>query len=147
MVTAVCSSSPREIENRIEADHPVVSVAALFSSLCRIKMPTVTKLANTSMQISKCIKSVKAFSAEQSAEILPVPWFRLVPTFSLHIFFLLSLYLLLLCGSMTPQPAPASAGEESEEDQQFRTIFQEIAGDVSCFFLSKQRVLILCGEF
>lgn len=32
---------------------------------------------------------------------------------------------------MTPQPAPASAGEESEEDQQFRTIFQEIAGDVS----------------
>ncbi|CAG01231.1 unnamed protein product [Tetraodon nigroviridis] len=29
------------------------------------------------------------------------------------------------------QPAPASAGEESEEDQQFRTIFQEIAGDVS----------------
>lgn len=33
MVTAVCSSSPREIENRIEADHPVVSVAVLFSSL------------------------------------------------------------------------------------------------------------------
>lgn len=31
----------------------------------------------------------------------------------------------------TTQPAPASAGEESEEDQQFRTIFQEIAGDVS----------------
>lgn len=29
------------------------------------------------------------------------------------------------------QPAPASAGEESEEDQQFRTIFQQIAGDVS----------------
>uniref|UniRef100_A0AAQ5Y0F7 Calpain-3 n=1 Tax=Amphiprion ocellaris TaxID=80972 RepID=A0AAQ5Y0F7_AMPOC len=28
------------------------------------------------------------------------------------------------------QPAPASAGEESEEDQQFRTIFQEIAGDL-----------------
>ncbi|MEQ2192849.1 Calpain-3, partial [Xenoophorus captivus] len=49
MVTAVCSCSLREIENRIEADHPV--------------------------------------------------------------------------------PAPASAGEESEEDQQFRTIFQEIAGD------------------
>uniref|UniRef100_A0A7N9ATG5 Calpain-3 n=1 Tax=Mastacembelus armatus TaxID=205130 RepID=A0A7N9ATG5_9TELE len=35
-----------------------------------------------------------------------------------------------LC-SVMPQPAPASAGEESEEDQQFRTIFQEIAGDVS----------------
>ncbi|XP_061843626.1 calpain-3 isoform X3 [Nerophis lumbriciformis] len=49
MVTAVYSSSLREIENRIEADHPV--------------------------------------------------------------------------------PAPASAGEESDEDQQFRTIFQEIAGD------------------
>uniref|UniRef100_A0A665WJ26 Calpain-3 n=1 Tax=Echeneis naucrates TaxID=173247 RepID=A0A665WJ26_ECHNA len=30
-----------------------------------------------------------------------------------------------------PVPAPASAGEESEEDQQFRTIFQEIAGEVS----------------
>ncbi|XP_030212190.1 calpain-3 isoform X5 [Gadus morhua] len=31
-----------------------------------------------------------------------------------------------------PVPAPASAvGEESEEDQKFRTIFQEIAGDVS----------------
>uniref|UniRef100_A0AAQ4QVZ3 Calpain-3 n=1 Tax=Gasterosteus aculeatus aculeatus TaxID=481459 RepID=A0AAQ4QVZ3_GASAC len=30
-----------------------------------------------------------------------------------------------------PVPAPASVGEESEEDQQFRTIFQEIAGDVS----------------
>ncbi|XP_048083790.1 calpain-3 isoform X1 [Alosa alosa] len=30
-----------------------------------------------------------------------------------------------------PVPAPASAGEESEEDQQFRTIFQQIAGDVS----------------
>ncbi|XP_036397500.1 calpain-3 isoform X3 [Megalops cyprinoides] len=28
-----------------------------------------------------------------------------------------------------PVPAPASAGEESEEDQQFRTIFQQIAGD------------------
>ncbi|XP_065822548.1 calpain-3 isoform X2 [Labrus bergylta] len=28
-----------------------------------------------------------------------------------------------------PVPAPASAGEESEEDQQFRTIFQEIAGE------------------
>lgn len=40
-------------------------------------------------------------------------------------------YLLLHCGSMSPQPAPASAGEESEEDQQFRTIFQEIAGEVS----------------
>lgn len=36
---------------------------------------------------------------------------------------------------MTPQPAPASAGEESEEDQQFRTIFQEIAGEVSTNFL------------
>lgn len=33
--------------------------------------------------------------------------------------------------SFSTQPAPASAGEESEEDQQFRTIFQEIAGDVS----------------
>uniref|UniRef100_A0A8C6LMI5 Calpain-3 n=1 Tax=Nothobranchius furzeri TaxID=105023 RepID=A0A8C6LMI5_NOTFU len=29
------------------------------------------------------------------------------------------------------QPAPALAGEESEEDQQFRTIFQEIAGEVN----------------
>lgn len=29
------------------------------------------------------------------------------------------------------QPVPASAGEESEEDQQCRTIFQQIAGDVS----------------
>uniref|UniRef100_A0A4W6DF32 Calpain-3 n=1 Tax=Lates calcarifer TaxID=8187 RepID=A0A4W6DF32_LATCA len=52
----------------------------------------------------------------------------------LHIFPLISsssclIYFLLLCGSMMPQPAPASAGEESEEDQQFRTIFQEIAGD------------------
>ncbi|XP_061551739.1 calpain-3 [Phycodurus eques] len=28
-----------------------------------------------------------------------------------------------------PVPAPVSAGEESEEDQQFRTIFQEIAGE------------------
>ncbi|XP_035766932.1 calpain-3 [Neolamprologus brichardi] len=28
-----------------------------------------------------------------------------------------------------PVPAPASAGEESEEDQQFRTIFQEIGGE------------------
>lgn len=43
--------------------------------------------------------------------------------FSFHIF---------LCMGLFPtQPAPASAGEESEEDQQFRTIFQEIAGDVS----------------
>uniref|UniRef100_A0A669D100 Calpain-3 n=1 Tax=Oreochromis niloticus TaxID=8128 RepID=A0A669D100_ORENI len=40
-------------------------------------------------------------------------------------------FLLMRCGSMTPQPAPASAGEESEEDQQFRTIFQEIGGEVS----------------
>uniref|UniRef100_A0A3Q0RWH2 Calpain-3 n=1 Tax=Amphilophus citrinellus TaxID=61819 RepID=A0A3Q0RWH2_AMPCI len=37
--------------------------------------------------------------------------------------------LVFLCGSTMPQPAPASAGEESEEDQQFRTIFQEIAGE------------------
>ncbi|XP_058843258.1 calpain-3 isoform X10 [Acipenser ruthenus] len=28
-----------------------------------------------------------------------------------------------------PVPAPASAGEESEEDKQFRTIFKQIAGD------------------
>ncbi|XP_018590730.1 calpain-3-like isoform X4 [Scleropages formosus] len=28
-----------------------------------------------------------------------------------------------------PVPAPASAGEESEEDKQFRTIFQQIAGE------------------
>uniref|UniRef100_A0A3Q3F9D8 Calpain-3 n=1 Tax=Labrus bergylta TaxID=56723 RepID=A0A3Q3F9D8_9LABR len=47
-------------------------------------------------------------------------------SFSSHIFFLLSLHLAHL---MTCQPAPASAGEESEEDQQFRTIFQEIAGE------------------
>lgn len=39
--------------------------------------------------------------------------------------------ILNFCVPMMPQPAPASAGEESEEDQQFRTIFQEIAGDVS----------------
>lgn len=32
---------------------------------------------------------------------------------------------------MLIQPAPASAGEETEEDQQFRTIFQQIAGNVS----------------
>lgn len=51
--------------------------------------------------------------------------------FSFHIFSLSSLSLFLLRGSMTSQPAPASAGEESEEDQQFRTIFQEIAGEVS----------------
>ncbi|MBN3270900.1 CAN3 protein, partial [Polyodon spathula] len=30
-----------------------------------------------------------------------------------------------------PVPTPASAGEESEEDKQFRSIFQQIAGDVS----------------
>ncbi|XP_052475647.1 calpain-3-like isoform X1 [Carassius gibelio] len=30
-----------------------------------------------------------------------------------------------------PVPAPASTGEESEEDQQFLSIFQQIAGDVS----------------
>uniref|UniRef100_A0A671WW80 Calpain-3 n=1 Tax=Sparus aurata TaxID=8175 RepID=A0A671WW80_SPAAU len=50
-------------------------------------------------------------------------------SFSFRIFSLSLLSLLLLRGSMTPQPAPASAGEESEEDQQFRTIFQEIAGE------------------
>lgn len=43
----------------------------------------------------------------------------------------------------TPQPAPASAGEESEEDQQFRTIFQEIAGDVS----RKKRAFRNCSGF
>ncbi|TWW72532.1 Calpain-3 [Takifugu flavidus] len=55
-------NTSEEIENRIEADHPEVSVA----------VPTVINVRD---------------------------------------------------------PAPASAGEESEEDQQFRTIFQEIAGD------------------
>uniref|UniRef100_A0A8C9U3D0 Calpain-3 n=1 Tax=Scleropages formosus TaxID=113540 RepID=A0A8C9U3D0_SCLFO len=30
---------------------------------------------------------------------------------------------------LVSQPAPASAGEESEEDKQFRTIFQQIAGE------------------
>uniref|UniRef100_A0A3B3YVJ5 Calpain-3 n=1 Tax=Poecilia mexicana TaxID=48701 RepID=A0A3B3YVJ5_9TELE len=39
--------------------------------------------------------------------------------------------------SFPRQPAPASAGEESEEDQQFRTIFQEIAGDVKKWCLFK----------
>lgn len=32
---------------------------------------------------------------------------------------------------MSDQPAPASTGEESEEDQQFLSFFQQIAGDVS----------------
>ncbi|XP_073339763.1 calpain-3 isoform X1 [Pagrus major] len=76
-------NTSEEIENRIEADHPVVSVS-----------------------------KIKFFT-----------------NFSFHIFSLSSLSLFLLRGSMTPQPAPASAGEESEEDQQFRTIFQEIAGE------------------
>ena len=61
----------------------------------------------------------------------------------------ISLFHLLLLFHLSPssphlpllQPAPASAvGEESEEDQKFRTIFQEIAGDVSegvlCVYVS-----------
>lgn len=56
---------------------------------------------------------------------------KVLQLFSCHIFCYLCHFLFLLCGSMMPQPSPASAGEESEEDQQFRTIFQEIAGDVS----------------
>lgn len=37
-----------------------------------------------------------------------------------------------MCNLQLPdQPAPASTGEESEEDQQFLSIFQQIAGDVS----------------
>ncbi|XP_062296960.1 calpain-3 isoform X1 [Scomber scombrus] len=78
-------NTSEEIENRIEADHPVVSLLPF---------------------LSECV-SERSFL----------------------FFSLLSLYLLLLCGSTSPQPAPASAGEESEEDQQFRTIFQEIAGE------------------
>ncbi|KAL0969494.1 hypothetical protein UPYG_G00228040 [Umbra pygmaea] len=30
-----------------------------------------------------------------------------------------------------PEPAPSTVGEESEEDQHFRSLFQQIAGDVS----------------
>lgn len=78
MVTAVCSSSPREIENRIEADHPVVSVAALFSSLCRIKMSTDTTPACRSANASNHSK----FFLQNRAQIFYL-------TFSLHIFFLL----------------------------------------------------------
>uniref|UniRef100_A0A3Q3XHF0 Calpain-3 n=1 Tax=Mola mola TaxID=94237 RepID=A0A3Q3XHF0_MOLML len=54
---------------------------------------------------------------------------QVLQLFSCHIFCYLCHFLFLLCGSMMPQPSPASAGEESEEEQQFRTIFQEIAGD------------------
>ncbi|XP_071375678.1 calpain-3 isoform X1 [Centroberyx affinis] len=78
-------NTSEEIENRIEADHPVVSFLSL----------------NTRYGCKK----------------------ELITSFSSF------LLLLLLCGCMLPQPAPASAGEESEEDQQFRTIFQEIAGE------------------
>ncbi|XP_069016822.1 calpain-3 isoform X1 [Embiotoca jacksoni] len=74
-------NTSEEIENRIEADHPVVKINTI--SLRKILTQEV----------------------------------------------FLSYFLSLLPGSMTPQPAPASAGEESEEDQHFRTIFQEIAGD------------------
>lgn len=48
--------------------------------------------------------------------------------------------------SFSTQPAPASAGEESEEDQQFRTIFQEIAGDVS-MRKSERELLIMLLSF
>uniref|UniRef100_G3NNP2 Calpain-3 n=1 Tax=Gasterosteus aculeatus aculeatus TaxID=481459 RepID=G3NNP2_GASAC len=75
-------NTSEEIENRIEADHPVVSV--LHSS------------PNKQSYFSP-------------SHLLP------------HVF--ISFYF------VAPQPAPASVGEESEEDQQFRTIFQEIAGD------------------
>ncbi|XP_047197605.1 calpain-3 isoform X1 [Hippoglossus stenolepis] len=77
-------NTSEEIENRIEADHPVVMNSLLFPiTLSEIFMFFPSRLISVS----------------------------------------------LLCGSTMPQPAPASAGEESEEDQQFRTIFQEIAGD------------------
>ncbi|XP_067336467.1 calpain-3 isoform X2 [Channa argus] len=78
-------NTSEEIENRIEADHPVVS----YSSVQNDEATTSTAL--------RC-------------QEIPV----------------LNLFLLV---ALPPQPAPASAGEESEEDQQFRTIFQEIAGD------------------
>uniref|UniRef100_A0A3Q3IB39 Calpain-3 n=1 Tax=Monopterus albus TaxID=43700 RepID=A0A3Q3IB39_MONAL len=56
------------------------------------------------------------------------------------------------CGSVMLQPAPTSAGEENEEDQQFRTIFQEIVGDVSrqeegkfILILGDQMVFLIMG--
>ncbi|XP_047193781.1 calpain-3 isoform X1 [Scophthalmus maximus] len=104
-------NTSEEIENRIEADHPVVSLLPYSARVCRVMV----------------LRSLGFF-------IFPLT------KHDLHMFFFFShlsppppplclFYLFLLCGSMTPQPAPSSAGEESEEDQQFRTIFQEIAGD------------------
>lgn len=110
MVTTVCSSSSREIENRIEADHPVVSACfALGSlvSLLRSQFYEPVCFLNPCHRelLTDGIGSISTYSHWSMSRVRSV--------------------------SVRPQPAPASAGEESEEDQQFRTIFQEIAGDVS----------------
>lgn len=49
--------------------------------------------------------------------------------------------------SFCAQPAPTSAGEESEEDQQFMTIFQEIAGDVSVRKEEERELTIVLSSF
>uniref|UniRef100_A0A3B4XJX4 Calpain-3 n=1 Tax=Seriola lalandi dorsalis TaxID=1841481 RepID=A0A3B4XJX4_SERLL len=77
-------NTSEEIENRIEADHPVVRVFPYF----------ISEFA----QFSNFIPF--AFNSTNNTRVLN-----------------------------PNNPAPASAGEESEEDQQFRTIFQEIAGE------------------
>uniref|UniRef100_A0A3P9NRQ4 Calpain-3 n=1 Tax=Poecilia reticulata TaxID=8081 RepID=A0A3P9NRQ4_POERE len=68
------------------------------------------------------ISDVSLHAAEEGWVLLEVSELKMSQTSG---FFSQSLPEMLL------QPAPASVGEESEEDQQFRTIFQEIAGDVS----------------
>ena len=110
--------------------------------------------AHISVLTLSSLLSVSSFSLSVLST-LSYP-FHLHPLSSLYLLISLVFHLFLLSSSISLyllQPAPASAvGDESEEDQKFRTIFQEIAGDVSegvlCVYVSLcSPVLPECGCF
>lgn len=62
-MTAVYSSSLREIENRIEADHPVVSVLLVFQSVLSYCSTGIASIFLPS--ISKCLVTLASYRNKQ----------------------------------------------------------------------------------
>ncbi|MBN3296136.1 CAN3 protein, partial [Amia calva] len=124
-------NTSEEIENRIEADHPVVSTFLTYLDLVhlffRIGVKKQPQIKADSLRQSQCF--LKPSSTFQPQPIIFVSDPANVNKEIVPETELLEEELKKQKLKEKKKPAPASAGEESEEDKQFRTIFQQIAGD------------------